>query len=64
VIELRGMIIKWIRANSASGHWLLHVYYHLIGHGASPDDAIKALELFVDDAVAMKERQGELKELL
>jgi hypothetical protein len=33
---------------------LLDVYNYLIAHGASPDDAIKAMSLFVDEIIAMK----------
>ena len=52
--ELRNLIIDWIRANDCRGNWLVHLYSHLMGRGASPDDAIEAMELFVDESIAKK----------
>jgi len=51
---LRKLIIERVKTNSGTCFWLLDVYNHLIDHGASPDDAIKAMSLFVDEIIAMK----------
>ena len=51
---LRKLIIERVKTNNGASFWLLDVYYHLIAHGASPDDAIKAMSLFVDEIIAMK----------
>jgi hypothetical protein len=53
-MDLRRLIIEWIKTNGGSRLWLLGVYHYLIGHGADPDDALKAMELFVDEICASK----------
>jgi hypothetical protein len=63
MIDLRKLIIERIKTHGCGGCWLLDVFRHLIDHGAAPDDAINALSLFVDEAIAMKARRGEVKEL-
>jgi len=57
--ELRKQIIEWIREHGGTG-WVLGTYCYLIAHGASPDDAINAVSLFVDEIIARK--QGQLGE--
>jgi hypothetical protein len=57
---LRQLIIERIKATGGTGPWALDVYSHLIGHRALPDDAIKAMTLFADEAIAIKKmRQVE-----
>ena len=51
---LRKLIIERVKTNSGTCFWLLDVYNYLIAHGASPDDAIKAMSLFVDEIITMK----------
>lgn len=34
--------------------WVVDVYFHLIGHGVKHDVAIKAMDEFIDGAVAIK----------
>lgn len=58
-MDLRKLIVEWIKANGVSPIWLLDVYYYLRGQGVSTDDAIKALQLFVDEVVAMKAKKKE-----
>jgi hypothetical protein len=55
--ELRSLIIERGRtARAVAESFLLDCYLHLLIHGASPDEAIKALSTFVDYAVAVKAR--------
>jgi hypothetical protein len=54
--DLRRLIVDWIKANGMKRHWLLNVFQYLISHGASPEDAIRALNDFVDEAIVMKKR--------
>ncbi|WP_128941082.1 hypothetical protein [Bradyrhizobium zhanjiangense] len=50
------MIIARIRvAGLQSGGWSLDAYHHLVSSGVEPDSAIQAMQLFVDEVVAMKE---------
>jgi hypothetical protein len=51
---LRKLIIERVKTNNGTSFWLLDVYNYLIDHGASPDDAIKAMSLFVDEIITMK----------
>ena len=61
--EFRALIVEWVRANDCRGNWLVHLYVHLTGHGASPDDAIEAMERFVDESIAKKaQAYGPLSE--
>jgi hypothetical protein len=53
-VRLRKLIVEWISANSLGPYWLLDVFRHLINHGASADDALAAMSLFVDEAIALK----------
>jgi hypothetical protein len=51
---LRKLIMERTRETGCTGPWVLDVYYYLIGHGASRDDAVKAMTFFVDDIIAIK----------
>lgn len=53
-MDLRKLIAERIKAKGASPFWLTDVYLHLLDQGAPPDDAIKALSLFVDEVIAKK----------
>jgi len=62
-MDMRRLIIEWIKANDSGTRELSIVdgligvgplYYHLIDHGASPDDAVAAVKAVVDEVFAMK----------
>jgi hypothetical protein len=55
----RKLIVEWIKTNGCTGLWLLDAYHYLLGHGVSSADAVKALELFVDEAIALKAERKE-----
>jgi hypothetical protein len=60
---LRKLIIERIRAKGGAGTpWVLDVYYHLLGHGVSHDDAVKAMGQFVDDCITLKTPRMESAE--
>lgn len=61
-MNLRAVIIQRIKTNGCSGNWLLDLFWHLIGHGASPAEAIAAMEAFVDELIAIKARGPQLVE--
>ncbi|MEH2565303.1 hypothetical protein [Bradyrhizobium sp. AZCC 2289] len=54
--DLRSMIIARIRERGPS-FWVLDAFHHLVSNGASPDDAIKAMDLFVDEMIEKKKAQ-------
>lgn len=56
---LRRMIVERVTSPECSpGGVLLDVYFYLLAHGAKPDEAVGAIESFVDEAIALKiERQ-------
>jgi hypothetical protein len=56
---LHELIIERIRMGGLSGHWVLDVYSHLLDHGASSEDAIKAMDLFVDDIIVVANTKHE-----
>ncbi|MBR0753532.1 hypothetical protein JQ604_15190 [Bradyrhizobium jicamae] len=51
----RAMIIDRIRTVGVQSSWSLDAYHHLVTSGVDPDRAIQAMQLFVDEVVAMKE---------
>ena len=54
-MDMRKLIIEWVRNNDCSGGmWLLGMLHHLTSCGASMEDAVKAMERFVDDAILLK----------
>jgi hypothetical protein len=58
---LRKLIIE--KTRSGTSFWALDVYHYLIGHGASHADALKAMNLFVDEAIAAKTHKSRYREL-
>ena len=58
-MDLRKLIIERIRSKGVGTSWVIDVYHHLIEHGASPDDAIEAMSLFVDECTSPRAPQGK-----
>jgi hypothetical protein len=59
--DLRSVIVERIKARGSSSFWILDAYYHLISSGIAPDDAIKAMSLFVDEVIERKKQARHLK---
>jgi hypothetical protein len=51
----RELILLWVGENGFDIGWLLRVYLHLIDSSVAPDDAIAALDGFINDIISMKE---------
>ena len=60
-MDLRGLIIEQSRTGGIVGRgvWVLHVYIHLLDHGATPVDAMAAMTSFVNEIIAMKSKSNE-----
>ncbi len=52
--DLRSMIIERVKTHGPSGFWILDTYHHLISNGVPADDAITAMNLFVDEVIERK----------
>lgn len=52
--DLRSMIIERIKTRGPSPFWMLDTYYHLVSNEVAPDEAIKAMSLFVDEVIERK----------
>jgi hypothetical protein len=49
---LRSLIVERTRGGIGVGQsWVLDVYYYLIGHGARPEQAMQAMNAFVEEAI-------------
>ena len=56
-MEMNRQIVEWIRHHDMSEYWLLDLYRHLTTQGATSEDALTAMSLFVDRAIARKARR-------
>ena len=52
--DLRKLIVEWVRENDVDEYWVMDLFRHLTRSGVDGDDAITAMCLFVDEAIAMK----------
>jgi hypothetical protein len=59
-MDLRRMIAEWVRDNDCSGFWLRELLHHLTQSGASMEDAVRAMEQFVDAAILAKHEKYRL----
>ena len=49
---LRSLIVERTRGGIGVGQsWALDVYYYLLGHGARPEQAMQAMNAFVEEAI-------------
>jgi hypothetical protein len=52
---LRSLIVERTRCGVGVGNsWALDVYYYLLGHGARPEQALIAMNAFVDDVIELR----------
>jgi hypothetical protein len=59
-MDLRALIVEWVRENGCSGPWLLRLWQHLNKQGVSSEDAIDAMGQFVDEALAIRAKRGRV----
>jgi len=52
---LRSLIVERTRHGIGVGQsWALDVYYYLLGHGARPEQAMQAMNEFVEEVIAAR----------
>lgn len=56
-MDLRKQIVEWIRNNDMSEYWLLDLFRYLTSHGATGEDALTAMSLFLDQVIARRTRR-------
>jgi hypothetical protein len=54
VSDLRGLIIEWVRVNKVDQYWVMDLFRHLTRSGVDGEDALTAMCLFMDEAIAIK----------
>ena len=59
MIDLRGLIVGWVRDNNVDQYWVMDLFRHLTRSGVDGDDALTAMCLFVEEAIAMKSKKHE-----
>jgi hypothetical protein len=55
--EMEMRIVDWIKNNDVGEYWLLDLFRYLVSRGATGEDALMAMSLFVDQAIARKARR-------
>jgi hypothetical protein len=50
-MDLRKMIVEWVMQNDFNGEWTARLWVHLMQRGAPPDDAVLAIEQFVNEVI-------------
>jgi len=58
-MELREQIVEWVKQHDIGEYWLLDLYRHLTSQGVNSEEALQAMSLFVDQAIARKARRTE-----
>jgi hypothetical protein len=57
MMDLQGLITEWIKANGCSGLWMPRLWIYLTDRGASSDDALAAIEQFINAIILAKSRK-------
>jgi hypothetical protein len=56
-MDLQEMITDWVKANGCSGPWMPRLWCHMMERGVAADDAMAAIEQFINAIILAKSRK-------